>query len=279
MTCDFRALAASAGRSGRGGVRLATLLTFASATALAAGAAPTLAAAAADSAPVAAADTTAATGVEEIVVTAQRREQDIKSIPISITALGGGEVREQRITDFDDLSRNVPGVAFNSFGSEGTTNISIRGVSSTAGSATVGLYIDDVSITVKNLFYEGSVDTKLPDLDRIEVLRGPQGTLYGDSSEGGTIRYISQAPNMHAYSGEVSLDTSNTAHGGENYSGGFNLNLPLIPDKLAVRLSGSAQTDSGWIDHYTQDLVDDARSAAARSTRRASTATASRPPM
>jgi outer membrane receptor protein involved in Fe transport len=258
MTCDFRALAASASRSGRGGVRLATLLTFASAAALAAGAAPSLAAAATDSAPVAAADTTAATGVEEIVVTAQRREQDIKSIPISITALGGGEVREQRITDFDDLSRNVPGVAFDSFGSEGTTNISIRGVSSTAGSATVGLYIDDVSITVKNLFYEGSVDTKLPDLDRIEVLRGPQGTLYGDSSEGGTIRYISQAPNMHAYSGEVSLDTSNTAHGGENYSGGFNLNLPLIPDKLAVRVSGSAQTDSGWIDHYTQDLVDGA---------------------
>ena len=192
----------------------------------------------------------------DIVVTAQKRTQDIKSVPISVSAISGEETRALHINSFDDLSRTAPGVAFDSSGSEGTTNISIRGVSSTAGSATVGLYLDDVSITTKNLFYEGSVDTRLADLDRIEVLRGPQGTLYGDSSEGGTIRYISQQPNMARYSADLSLDSSHTERGGWNVGATANVNLPIVPDKVAVRVAVSQTSDSGWIDHYTQDLVD-----------------------
>jgi outer membrane receptor protein involved in Fe transport len=195
-----------------------------------------------------------ASTVTEVVVTAQKRDQKLQSVPISVTALSGAALEAEHIQTFDDLSRTAPAVAFDSNGTFGTTNISIRGVSSQAGSATVGLYIDDVSITTKNFFYEGAVEPMVSDLDRIEVLRGPQGTLYGDSSEGGTIRYLSKQPNLTTYSGDVSLGTSNTARGGENYDGAFAINLPLVKDVFAVRISGSSESDSGWIDHYGQDI-------------------------
>ncbi len=194
----------------------------------------------------------------EVVVTAQKRSEDIKSVPISISALGGPDLKAQRIANFDDLSRVVPGVSFDSNGTEGTTNISIRGVSSSAGSATVGLYLDDVSITTKNLFYEGAAEPRPADLERIEVLRGPQGSLYGDSSEGGTIRYISQAPSLTRSSLDTTLDASSTEHGGGNYSGSINVNVPVIQDVFAIRASFSSTEDSGWIDHYNQDIVDGA---------------------
>ena len=201
-------------------------------------------------------DDSGPTQVLDVVVTAQKRSEDIKSVPISISALSGQDLKSDRIANFDDLSRVVPGVSFDSNGTEGTTNISIRGVSSSAGSATVGLYLDDVSITTKNLFYEGAAEPKLADLERIEVLRGPQGTLYGDSSEGGTIRYIAAAPSLTESSLDLVLDGSSTEHGGGNYSGSVNFNIPVIKDVFGLRGSFSSTQDSGWINHYTQDLVD-----------------------
>lgn len=200
---------------------------------------------------------TASEGLPEIVVTSQKRAQDLQSVPISITALSGERLQNERIAGVEELSRVAPGVQFDTGATAGTTNISIRGVSSTAGSATVGLYIDDVSVTTKNFFYEGAVEPLLPDLDRIEVLRGPQGTLYGDSSEGGTIRFLTRAPNLKTYSADASLDTSYTEHGGENYAGGLTVNLPLVKDVFALRISGSSETDAGWINHYAQDIGPD----------------------
>lgn len=200
--------------------------------------------------------TAAPLSATEVIVTARKRAEDIKSIPLSVSALGGAAVREKHIEGFDDLARSVPNVAFNTGAMEGVTNIAIRGVSSTAGSATVGTYIDDVSVTVPNLFYEGNVDPRPVDLDRIEVLRGPQGTLYGDSSEGGTIRYITKAPSFSAFTEDLFGDVSGTAHGGVNWAGSGDINVPIVEDKLAIRISGSHTYDSGWIDHFSQDLVD-----------------------
>jgi outer membrane receptor protein involved in Fe transport len=195
--------------------------------------------------------------VSEVVVTAQKREEKLQSVPISVTALSGAAVTAEHIQTFDDLSRLAPAVAFDSNATFGTTNISIRGVSSQAGSATVGLYIDDVSVTTKNFFYEGAIEPVVSDLDRIEVLRGPQGTLYGDSSEGGTIRYLSRQPDLQNYGGQITYGLSDTAHGGGNYSGDFAFNLPIIKDVFALRVSGSAERDSGWINHYSVDLGPD----------------------
>ena len=191
--------------------------------------------------------------MEHIVVTAQKRSEELHAVPISISVLGGDDLKAQRIENYDDIARAVPGVSFNSVGAnEGLTNIVIRGVSSTSGSATVGVYLDDVSITVKNLFRDGSTQPRIFDLERVEVLRGPQGTLYGDSSEGGTIRFVTKQPNLNKFSSEISTDVSQTEHGGTNSGLSASVNVPLIPSTLAVRGSFGYTDDSGYIDHYTQ---------------------------
>ncbi len=191
-------------------------------------------------------------GLQEVVVSAEKRTEDIRSVPISISAVSGEELQDRHVVSFDDIVRAVPGLNFNSVGaSEGLTNIEIRGVSSTAGSATVGLYIDDVSITTKQLFPDGAAQPRLFDLERLEVLRGPQGTLYGDSSEGGTIRYITPQPELWHWSGSLTSDYSETEHGGLNYFEGAVFNAPIIAGVFAVRGSIGFTSDSGFIDHYT----------------------------
>ena len=193
-----------------------------------------------------------AASLDEVVVSANKRSEDIKDVPISISAVSGDELAARHIASYDDISRAIPGVDFNSLaGSEGTTNIVIRGVSSTSGSATVGLYIDDVSITTKNFFYDGAAAPRLFDLERVEVLRGPQGTLYGDSSEGGTIRFLTKQPNLTQASAELSGDVSQTEHGGVNYFTGAVFNVPVISGVFAVRGSIGFTSDSGFIDHYS----------------------------
>jgi outer membrane receptor protein involved in Fe transport len=188
----------------------------------------------------------------EVVVSAQKRTEDLKDVPISISAVSGEELQANKIQSYDDIARAVPGVNFNSLaGTEGTTNIEIRGVSSTSGSATVGLYIDDISITTKNFFYDGAAQPKLFDLDRLEVLRGPQGTLYGDSSEGGTIRFITPTPDLNRTSGQIISDFSQTEHGGNNYFEGAIFNVPIIDGVFAVHGSVGWSSDSGFIDHYS----------------------------
>jgi outer membrane receptor protein involved in Fe transport len=195
--------------------------------------------------------------LETVTVTAQKRSEDLKEVPISISVLSGDDIAAQRIGTFDDISRAVPGISFNSVGATaGLTNVVIRGVSSTAGSATVGTYLDDVSITVKN-FYDGNALPRLYDLQRIEVLRGPQGTLWGASSEGGTIRYISEPPNLQEASSEVTGDTSRTQHGGANFMSSAVINAPITPGVSAVRASIGYVQDSGYIDHYNLAGVKD----------------------
>jgi outer membrane receptor protein involved in Fe transport len=194
----------------------------------------------------------AESALDEVVVSANKRSEDIKDVPISITAVTGDDLAAKYILSYDDISRAVPGVDFNSLaGSEGTTNIVIRGVSSTSGSSTVGLYLDDVSITTKNFFYDGASAPRLFDLERLEVLRGPQGTLYGDSSEGGTIRFITKQPDLSRASGQLEGDVSGTEHGGTNYFAGGVFNVPIIGEVFAVRGSIGFTSDSGFIDHYS----------------------------
>jgi outer membrane receptor protein involved in Fe transport len=190
----------------------------------------------------------------EVVVSANKRLEGLKEVPISISALNTDTLAASHISSFDDLSRSVPGLDFNSLaGTEGTTNIVIRGVSSTSGSATTAVYLDDVSLTTKNFFYDGAASPQLVvyDLERLEVLRGPQGTLYGDSSEGGTVRFITRQPSLDQWSGTVSTDLSQTERGGTNYFGGLTFNAPLIDNVAAVRGGIGYTHDSGWINHYT----------------------------
>lgn len=201
-----------------------------------------------------AADMSATSGdLDAITVTAQRHAEHVENVPISISVMSSEEFHEQRIQDLNDFAKSMPGISFDSgFASEGLTKIQIRGVSSDSGASTTGIYLDDVSITINNLFYEGASLPKLFDLDHIEVLRGPQGTLWGDSSEGGTVRFLSQAPNMHEFSGEASADVSTTKHGGINTQDYAVINTPIQDGVFAVRTSVGYDHESGYIDNYTQ---------------------------
>src|ERR1700688_3222515 len=142
----------------------------------------------------AAAEPAASGGLEEIVVTATRREESISKVPISITALPQEALDQRGIRDLTELVRFTPGVSIDP---TGTNAISIRGISSSAGTGTTGIYIDDTPIQMRSLGF--NPDDTLPrtfDLQRVEVLRGPQGTLFGSGSEGGTVRYILTPPSL-----------------------------------------------------------------------------------
>ena len=194
-------------------------------------------------------DTSDSAALGEIVVTAQRRTEDAKEVPTSISVLGAAALENSHIEGLEDISRAVPGLSFGSGGGPGLDNIEMRGISSSAGSATVGLYLDDVPITVTNL-YNGAVEPRLFDLDRVEVLRGPQGTLYGASSMGGAIRFISNQPDLNTFGGSVESQVSGTRHGGVNHDEQGAVNIPVVEGKAAVRIGVDIGEDSGYIDNY-----------------------------
>ena len=194
--------------------------------------------------------------IQEVTVTANRRRENARKIPTSIGVISGQELATHHIEDYEDVTRVLPGVSFAAHNGPGQDNISIRGVSSTVGNPTVGIYLDDVPIITQN-GYEGVAQPRFLDLDRIEVLRGPQGTLYGASSEGGTIRFLSNQPDLGTVGGSISSDLSGTVHGGINQDQQVVANLPLVTDKLGIRIAGEFLTDSGYIDNKSlsgQDL-------------------------
>jgi iron complex outermembrane recepter protein len=192
----------------------------------------------------------AAQKLEEIVVTAQKRSQPLREVPASVSVITAGSISEKQIGNMEDLSRNTPNVSFSgaSGAGAGLNNIEIRGVSSQAGNATVGLYLDDISLSTRNLYSLGTAEPRLFDISSVEVLRGPQGTLYGAGSMGGTIKYISNQPNLREFEGEAGASVSNTSHGGTNYELQGVLNVPVSKDAFAIRIGVQAGKQSGYID-------------------------------
>ncbi len=192
--------------------------------------------------------------IREVVVTANKRLENVKDIPASISVVGGQDLADHHVADYDDLTRAVPGISFGAGASgagagEGEANVEIRGVSSNTGSATVGVYVDEVPVTVRNT-YDGSTQPIMFDIDRVEVLRGPQGTLYGASSMGGTIRFLTKQPDLDTMTETFQSDLSGTVRGGINYDEQGIINVPVVPGVFAVRAGVDYGSDSGWIDHY-----------------------------
>ncbi len=187
--------------------------------------------------------------LEEIVVTAAKREATIETTAISISALSGDDIQGRGFTDIGSLLKSVPGVAIRTSG-PGTTEFEMRGVASNGGnSPTVGFYFDETSLTAAAATTEGKIviSPDLYDLNRIEVLRGPQGTLYGSGSMGGTIKVVPNAPNPAAFEASGELKAADTSHGGFDHGESAMVNLPLS-DTAAVRIVGSYSHDAGWID-------------------------------
>jgi outer membrane receptor protein involved in Fe transport len=188
--------------------------------------------------------------LEEVVVTAEKRTSTVQATPFSVTALTGPQLAAEGVTGLASLAGDTPGISIRSSG-PGQTELEMRGLSSSGGSApTVGFYIDDVPLSPPAASLNGKVvvDPDLFDLNRVEVLRGPQGTLYGSGSMGGTIKLVTNQPDLRTFSGQVHGILSSTYQGGLNPGGDVALNMPLIDDKLAIRLVATEKYTSGWVD-------------------------------
>jgi iron complex outermembrane receptor protein len=188
--------------------------------------------------------------LQEVVVSAQKRDTKLQETPISISAVTGADLAAAGISDVQAIAQRTPGLAMSSAG-PGRSVYNINGISSAAGSSsTVGFYLDDIPLTPAT---DGSqtarffFDPDLFDVARVEVLRGPQGTLYGAGSMGGTIRIIANAPQLSQFSAAAAADGSDTSHGGTNWSANAMLNIPLS-DWAALRIAASEKNYDGWID-------------------------------
>ena len=189
------------------------------------------------------------TGLEEIVVTAEKFKSTIQNTPISLSAMTGEQLDAAGIGSVEELARDIPGLSVRSAG-PGETEYEARGLASNGGAApTVGFYLDEVPLSPPALAQAGKVviDPDLYDVGRIEVLRGPQGTLYGSGSMGGTVKIITTQPKLDTWEGSVRGSLSDTQGGSGNGSGSFMLNIP-IGNTLALRLVGTDTYRSGWID-------------------------------
>jgi outer membrane receptor protein involved in Fe transport len=184
--------------------------------------------------------------LEEITVTATRQEESLSRVPISVSVETRDAMDLKGIKDFSDVVRFTPGVSFDA---DETNRISIRGISSSGGSGTTGIYIDDVPIQIRSLGFNADDSLlKVFDLDRIEILRGPQGTLFGAGSEGGTVRYITSQPDLTKSQLYARAETSFTDGGALSYETGVSAGTPIIPGELAVKASVYYRRDGGWID-------------------------------
>src|SRR6266851_512722 len=208
------------------------------------------------------AETAPSSGLEESVVTATRREERLQDVPVSVIAFSQEKLDAQGLKNIDDLSRLSPGLNFqrNGMSSAGNYNdegsdINIRGVDSAAGTSTTGIYIDDTPIQTRKIGF-GSINAfpALFDLDRVEVLLGPQGTLFGAGAEGGVVRFIAPEPNLNKPSGYARADTAITDGGSPSYEGGAAFGAPIIEDVLAFRASLSFRRDGGWVDRVGYTL-------------------------
>lgn len=192
--------------------------------------------------------------IEEITVTATKRgEQRLQDVPATIQAFGGGDIEDLLATEFSDLAGFIPGLQFQDLG-PGDKEYIIRGINS-GGAATVGVYYDEAVITARNKQDGGGrqADIELHDLARVEVLKGPQGTLYGASSMSGTLRFIPNAPDPSAIDFNAGSQLSETEEGGTNYKLDAMINLPIVADKLALRVVGWTTDESGYVDNVRLD--------------------------
>ncbi len=192
--------------------------------------------------------------IQEVTVTAQRRTENAQNVPITIQAMTGDTLKQLNVQNFEDLLRYTPNVTFSGNG-PGTGNIFMRGLSSggsgnqsqstTAPFPNVALYLDDQSMQ----FPARNNDVYMVDMERVEVLEGPQGTLFGGGSQAGAIRYITNKPKLNVTEGEVNAGYGITAGGDPNSNVNATLNLPLIQDKLSVRATIFTDHRGGYIDN------------------------------
>lgn len=188
--------------------------------------------------------------IDEIIVTAQRRKENLQDVPISISVLSGADLDTSTGGGLTEALNRVPGVTASVIPANGTSNVVVRGVSNGAnvgaGSATTGYYLDAVPLEI-------GPDLSAYDLSRIEVLRGPQGTLYGVNSISGVVRVLTNDADLYDFAAKGRLTTSETSGGGTGYRGDAAINVPIVDGKLAARVVAGYEDVSGWLDRPNRE--------------------------
>jgi iron complex outermembrane receptor protein len=199
--------------------------------------------------------------LEEVVVTATKREEFLRDVPVSATVLSGETMSEAGVTNIADIAAMTPGVEYDfnaQWGGGVLTNVAIRGIDSKVGASTTGIYIDDAPIQARN----GNFGNPYPvtfDLARVEVLRGPQGTLFGAGAEGGAIRFITSEPSTTTFSALSRVELASTGYGGPSYEAGTAVGGPLVDGRVGARMVAWYRDDAGYIDRvdpFTGSPVD-----------------------
>lgn len=192
--------------------------------------------------------TTEASSLEEIVVTAQRREERLVDVPLPVTAITAGEIEARGVTSLQDIQYSVPGLTMSEFG-PGQGRLQLDGISTAGGATglpTVGRYLDEMPITADGAGSE--LDLRLIDMQRVEVLHGPQPTLYGEGSMGGTIHFVTAPVDLSRFTGFLQGSWGSVTHGSDSYNGVGVLNAPIIDGVFGVRISAGYERIGGWID-------------------------------
>ncbi|WP_430391691.1 TonB-dependent receptor [Dyella sp. 20L07] len=188
-----------------------------------------------------------------VTVTAQKRSEDARQVPSSISVVSSEQLDNQHVNSLADLTGSLPGVQITSAGTPGQTNIALRGITSLGAGAVVGTYLDDSPLGSSGNFARSAsyaLDLLPYDIERVEVLRGPQGTLYGASTMGGLLKYVSKEPDLENVSGRIGGGISSISGGdGTGWDGRASVNLPVIKDQLGIVASVSQNKTPGYIDN------------------------------
>ena len=187
-----------------------------------------------------------------IIVTAQKRDENLQDVPISISVVGGDALRQSGASQLIDFGPYVPGLQINSSGAPGQSTVSLRGIAPIGASATVGTYLDDAPVGSSSLYARSlafTLDLLPYYVERVEVLRGPQGTLYGASAIGGLLKYVTVAPDLDDFSAKAGAEIFGIRGGSKSgYAGQARVNVPLVPGKLAMAASYAYRKAPGYVD-------------------------------
>lgn len=199
------------------------------------------------------AQTEPTTGLGEVIVTAQKRAERIQDVPVAVSVVSGYQLVDGGSVQLTDYAAFVPGMYVDSTGTPGQSTISLRGIGPMGSSATVGIYIDEAPIGSSGIYNSTSVltfDLMPYDVERIEVLRGPQGTLYGASSIGGQLKYVTVAPRLDEFEGRVGVEALDVTDGSDtDFNYGARVSFPIVKDSLGLSLSYASRDLPAYIDN------------------------------
>jgi len=208
----------------------------------------------------AAAAAQAITTLDNMVVTANKRAENIREVAAAITVLGGEQLENFSATQMSDYASYVPGLQLQSNGTPGQTQVSMRGIAAMSPGSTVGTYLDETPVGSNSLYQQAtlfSLDLFPYDIERIEVLRGPQGTLYGAGAMGGLLKYMTRKPDTSKTEFRVGGGISDTEGAGDlGYNYRVGMNVPLVQDSLALRVSYARNDIAGYVDNLVDGRKD-----------------------